>query len=175
MIAQKSNRFYLTALTLFCLLLSGIGDAIKAEARVETRNLSQGQIVENYTAQAQQPNQSEEQRIRAVIDLQIKALNEENINVYMSTVSKSSPQYDLTQDLLSKLFQFYDVKYEINALEFVSISADEAKVRATQTTTKIQGPDFKDNKAVIIHILRKEQGEWKFYSSEVDSIDYVNE
>ncbi|MBW4682250.1 MAG: hypothetical protein KME19_19340 [Microcoleus vaginatus WJT46-NPBG5] len=173
MIHQKSNRFYLTAITFLCLLLPGIGNAIKAEATVETRNLSQGQIVGNYTAQAQE-NQSEEEKIRALLDLQIKALNEENVEVYMSTISKTSPQYSLTVDLLNYLFKEYDVKYELNGLEFVSVSAAEAKVKVTQTTTKIQGPEFKDNKAVIIHILRKDNGEWKFYLTEMDSIDYFN-
>ena len=101
-------------------------------------------------------------------------INEENVEVYMSTISKTSPQYSLTVDLLNYLFKEYDVKYELNGLEFVSVSAAEAKVKVTQTTTKIQGPEFKDNKAVIIHILRKDNGEWKFYLTEMDSIDYFN-
>ncbi|MBD2040251.1 hypothetical protein [Microcoleus sp. FACHB-672] len=173
MIYQKSNPFYLTASTLLFLLLQGLAVAFQADARVETRHLSQERKVDNYTAQKQQ-SQSEKQKIKSVIDLQAKALNEENIDVYMKTISQSSPQYSLTVEVLTELFQQYDLKYEITDMEFLTLAQNEAKVKIIQTTTKIKGPAFRDNKTVIIHTLRKDNGEWKFYLTALDSVNYLN-
>lgn len=119
-------------------------------------------------------NQSDRQAIRELVNKQLKALNEKNIVAYMDTVDKQSPGYELTKELLMEVYKTYDLKYELNSLEFIRISANEARVRMIQTTTKLKGPEFRNNKLTSINILNKRNGQWKMDSTETEKIEYLN-
>lgn len=123
---------------------------------------------------ATKQNQSDRQSIRELVNKQFKALNEENIVAYMETVDKESPGYESTNNLLILSYQMFELKYELNSLEFVSISANEARVRMIQTTTKLKGPEFRNNKLTSINILKKRNGQWKMDSTETEKIEYLN-
>jgi hypothetical protein len=118
-------------------------------------------------------NSSEQAAIKLLIQQQFKALNERNPEAYMATLDPKSPGFQLTKSTISEVFKRL-LKYEPTKIEILGISENEAKVRIEQTTTKIEGPPFRDNKMVILHTLRQSNGEWKFFSSEVEKIQYLN-
>ncbi|MBD1834627.1 nuclear transport factor 2 family protein [Cyanobacteria bacterium FACHB-472] len=119
-------------------------------------------------------NQSDRQAIRELVNKQFKALNEKNLLAYMDTVDKESTGYEFTKELLIEIYKTYELKYELNSLEFVSISANEARVRMIQTTTKLKGPEFRNNKLTSINILKKRNGQWRMDSTETEKIEYLN-
>jgi hypothetical protein len=49
----------------------------------------------------------------------------------------------------------------------------EAKVRFSQVTRKISGPEFRDNRVSGVHVLRKLNGEWKLFDTERIKVDYL--
>jgi hypothetical protein len=119
-------------------------------------------------------SKTEQQQIQALIDRQMNSLRQENIAGYMNTISPSSPQYANTEKVLEVLVAQYDLTYEVNQVDFVNISNNSAKVRIIITTRKVQGPAFRDNKVVTLNDLVKAGGQWKFYSTEIEKIEYFN-
>jgi hypothetical protein len=116
----------------------------------------------------------EKAAIKSVLILQFKALNEENIEAYMATIDPSSPGFELTRNVTAKVFYSIDLKYVMNKFNVVSISNNTAIVRVDQTTTKIRGPQFRNNRLLLLHNFKKSNEKWKMFSSEVEKIEYLN-
>lgn len=117
---------------------------------------------------------NQEAEIKAVFAQNIIGLNEKNLAVAMSAIDESTPDYEAIRNMTQKLFNTYDLKIEINTFEVIEISNNYAKVRITQTTTKIAGPAFRDNILLATNTLRKSNGQWKIISTTVDDIKYLN-
>jgi hypothetical protein len=62
----------------------------------------------------------------------------------------------------------------LNSIEVIITAGNEAKVRVIQTTRKISGQEFQDNKAFAIHTLRKSNGRWKLLRTDVEKIEGLN-
>ena len=116
-------------------------------------------------------SQSSETAAKQAFQANVKALNEENIVAYMATLDRSSPGFSQTKPIVQELFRTYDLKYEIDKIEVVNISQDEIKLRITQTTRKIRGPEFNDNRMVATHTLKAVKGEWKIYDTQVEDVE----
>jgi hypothetical protein len=112
--------------------------------------------------------------ITAPIFANINASNAEDMDAYMATIHSQSPVYDQTESLLSSMFSEYDLSFEVSKIELLEQTANEAKVAFVLTTRKINGPAFKDNRVTGVMILRPDNGIWKIYNQEVNSIDYLN-
>lgn len=117
---------------------------------------------------------SERTAIQSVVILNLKALNEENIEAYMATIDPNSPGFQLTKNAIAQSFSIYDLNYMLNSFDVTTISDNTAIVTVEQTTTKIQGPRFRNNRMVLKHKFNKSQGEWKMFSSEIQKVDYLN-
>lgn len=110
----------------------------------------------------------------AVIYRNLETAENENLREHMATIHEGSPVYSTMEKLMSQAFIRYDLKYSIKDIKVVASSPDEIKVKFTQTTKKVQGPEFRDNVVKGSHILRKSGGKWKIYNSIIDNIDYLN-
>lgn len=115
--------------------------------------------------------------INDLIKKNTQALEEQDLDGYMSTIYKAdnSALYDQTQQMLENLFVSFDLSYEIGNIEFLSVSNNKVKVRLTQTTKLVDGGAFRDNTSIFVHTFKKQDGEWKFFESETESIDYLDE
>jgi hypothetical protein len=111
--------------------------------------------------------------ITAPIIANINASNAEDIRAYMATIHSQSPLYDQTESLLSPMFANYDLSFEVRNLEVIEQSASEAKVSFVLVTRKINGPAFNDNKVNGVMVMRPENGVWKIYNQQVDSVEYL--
>jgi hypothetical protein len=110
----------------------------------------------------------------SIIRENIRAMNDEDLDGMMATIDEQSPSYDQTKQMSKKLFEMYDLKYELDSLKIVTQTEDEARLECVQTTTKIKGPAFRDNKIAFIHSLKKSEGHWKIYYSKIVRLDYLN-
>lgn len=117
---------------------------------------------------------SEKAAIQSVVTLNLKALNEENIEAYMATIDPNSPGFEVTKNAIAQNFSIYDLNYVMNKFDVETISGNTAIVTVDQTTTRIRGPQFRNNRMVLMHQFNKSNGEWKVFSSKVQKVEYLN-
>lgn len=124
-----------------------------------------------------EPDSNIESEIIKVLEGNILALENENMDEYMSKVYTHAEQTTFAEikKMLSDIFEDFDLAYELKDFEFLSISDQEVKVRVTQITTLVEGEYFRDNESIFIHTLKPQKEEWKFFDSEVESIKYLAE
>ena len=112
--------------------------------------------------------------IKQLLYENIEAAEQEDIETYMTTIDKNSPSREQNRMLMEWIFDSYDLNYVIEEYEIVSIADDTARVKIIQTTTKVAGADFKDNRLTGVHILKKTEDQWKFFEIEINNIEYLN-
>ena len=111
--------------------------------------------------------------VKQVIQDNIKYLNDEDLGKCMSTIHSKSRGYATNKKQTENLFQRYDLSYKIDKTAFVAKDKDYAYVRVIQTTKKLKGPAFRDNKIEILHILKMEGDQWKIWTSAILKIEYL--
>ena len=117
---------------------------------------------------------SEKAAIESVVVLNLKALNEENIEAYMATIDSNSPGFELTKNAIAQSFAIYDLNYVMNKFDVATITDNTAIVKVEQTTTKIKGPQFRNNRMELMHQFNKSNGQWKMFSSQIQKVEYLN-
>lgn len=110
----------------------------------------------------------------SLIKANAEFMNKEDLEGVMSTIHPESPSYALTESMAKLIFDRYDLKYEVENIKILEENDKEAKVQFTQVTTKIKGPEFKNNRASGIHLLKMDGESWKIYSTEMTKIDPLN-
>ncbi len=111
--------------------------------------------------------------LNSVIMKNFKAYEQEDIEKVMSTVHSKSPGFAATKDFSSQIFPVYDIKYELLNFKYIVIEQDYALGRVKQKTTKISGPEFKDNIIDSIVIFKQESGVWKLWSQATLTLEYI--
>jgi len=114
---------------------------------------------------------------------QVKALNRRDAAGAIAMMHPEAPGLDRTRETTEKVTSTFDLLYMIQDLTLESADDNEAKVRFTQITQKVSGPRepekvdlvFHNNKVVGIHTLRKYQGAWRIYYTQVLKIDYLDD
>lgn len=114
-----------------------------------------------------------DEEIISVLYKNISAAENENLDLYLSTIDLDSPVYSETRTIIINLFKNYDLKYELKKVVVLNKSSDEARVGFIQKTTKLNGPSFRDNELSGIHILKKNNGSWKIYNTETNNLNYL--
>ena len=109
-----------------------------------------------------------------VILANIDFMNTENIEGTLSTIHPDSPSYETTEILIKQIFNLYDLNYKIEKLKVISEDAQEAIVDFTQLTTKLKGPEFKNNRITGKHTIKRDGDSWKIYSTQILNTEYLN-
>ena len=117
---------------------------------------------------------ADEQALRTVIQKNLKALQDENLGDYLSTLHPESPGYAKMEMLCPKIFEIYELKHDLVNTEVLNISDNEARVRTTQEARRISGPEnYRDNRSITVHTLKKYEGEWKLFKTEDESMELL--
>ncbi|MCX8104601.1 MAG: hypothetical protein N3D80_01860 [Ignavibacterium album] len=109
----------------------------------------------------------------SAIESNAKFMNEEDFKGVMSTIHPQSPSYKMTENLVKKIFETYDLNYKIEKIKVLEQNDKEAKVEFVQLTTKLKGPEFKDNRTYGIHTLKLDGDSWKIFSTEVTDLKFL--
>lgn len=97
-----------------------------------------------------------------------RAMDEEDIELYMSTVSGA--RADIAGDLLEKFFDNYDVSYTIDTLLVLTKVGDKAQVICVVTAMDEGGPkEFSDNRITVLNKLQRKYGKWTIYDAETST------
>jgi hypothetical protein len=102
-------------------------------------------------------------------------MNEEEYDEAMNTIHKDSPSYPATESMLKQLFDRYDLNYKLVSIKVLEDNDSEAKIQFVQVTTKLAGPEFKNNQATGIHTLKKDGDSWKIFSTEMTNVQLLDE
>ena len=70
--------------------------------------------------------------------------------------------------------QVEGLRAALEKAEPVVLTEGEAKVKFVHLTEKLSGPAFRNNRITGTHILRKDGGVWKVFSTIQDSVDYLD-
>ena len=124
-------------------------------------------------------SEEDRQAVYNLIEWNLYYARIEDMNGYMWTLHPDSPVYSDTQSQMAIAFREFDLAYEIEEWENLSISSEAARVRVVQATRNLADTQsFSDNRIEGIHTLHKNgEDEWKIYSSEfnLDSIEYLTD
>ena len=110
----------------------------------------------------------------SVVEANAKYMNEEKYDEAMNTIHKDNPSYPASEIMIKQLFERYDLNYKIVSMKVLEDNNSEAKIEFVQITTKLNGPEFKNNKATGIHRLKKDGDSWKIYSTQMTDIQSIN-
>ncbi|MGB5531297.1 MAG: hypothetical protein WBQ32_15120 [Ignavibacteriaceae bacterium] len=106
------------------------------------------------------------EKILAVIRENLAATQAEDKERVLKTIHKDCPQRRSTVQGMEYVFRNFDMVYKLEQADVLEVSADEAKVYYVQTTRSLGGQGFQPNRSSGIHILKKENGEWKIFKTE---------
>lgn len=109
----------------------------------------------------------------ALVNANADFMNQEDFDGVMSTIHPQSPSYEMTEKMVKKIFEVYDLNYKIESLKVLEQNEKEAKVEFIQVTTKLKGPDFKNNKTTGVHTLKMDGDSWKIFSTEVQDLEFL--
>lgn len=109
----------------------------------------------------------------ALVNANAEFMNQEDFDGVMSTIHPQSPSYEMTEKMVKKIFEVYDLNYKIEKLKVLEQNDKEAKVEFIQVTTKLKGPDFKNNKTTGVHTLKMDEDSWKIFSTEAKDLEFL--
>lgn len=139
-------------------------ETVDAEASEETNNADANE--EDEAEGSEEENAvPEDEELFAVLEANLEALTENDLDAYMDTIHSESPLYDTTRTTIDQL-SVYTLDMELFDLVVEEKSEEEATISYKQTTMKVDGPDFMNNETHGAHVLRPDNGSWKIYSSE---------
>ncbi len=110
----------------------------------------------------------------SVVEANVKYMNEEKYEEAMNTIHKDSPAYQVSDTMIKQLFDMYDLNYKIVSMKVLEHNDSKAKIEFVQITTKLKGPEFKNNQSRGIHTLKKDGDSWKIYSTEMTDFKLLN-
>jgi ketosteroid isomerase-like protein len=103
----------------------------------------------------------------------LDTLNKKDLNGYLATLDPEAPLYKQAKVDTAELFREYTLKYSIKSVKVLSIGSKEAVVQMVATVKKISGGDFKDSKMTTTNVMRKTNGKWRIYDTEVNALDVL--
>ncbi|WP_405175145.1 copper amine oxidase N-terminal domain-containing protein [Paenibacillus sp. FSL H8-0261] len=104
---------------------------------------------------------ADETDILAVLQSNLDYTNAENIQGLLSTIDPKSPALEQTKQLYSQIFAAYDLKSTLESTKIIHYTKDTAAVYMVQTSIKLKGPDFQDNRSTSVTVLKKStEGKW---------------
>ena len=113
------------------------------------------------------------------VQAQINALNMRDAAGAVALMHPQAAGREKALETTQKLFNAYDLLFMVQNVNLEFSDETEAKVRFTQVThqvsKKTDDADFRNNRVVGIHTLRKDAGEWKIYSTQVEKIEYFDQ
>lgn len=108
-----------------------------------------------------------------VVKENIAATQAEDKERVLKTIHKDCPQLRSTIQGMDYVFANYDMVFDLEKIEVIELSREDAKVYYMQTTRAIRGQGYPPTRATGIHIMKKENGKWKIFKTEYLSNEQI--
>jgi len=102
----------------------------------------------------------------AVIKENIVATEAKDKDRVLKTIHKDCPQRRSTIQGMEYVFANFDMKFDLEQIEVLEVTGEDAKVYYMQTTRAVRGAGFTPTRASGIHLMKKEDGKWKIFKTE---------
>jgi hypothetical protein len=165
----KTGLIIISVITLFIL------SSCKSEEEKNEPKQMQGQqyVLPPQQEQQQQKIQKQENidpkiaaELIAVIKENIAATEAKDKDRVLKTIHKDCPQRRSTIQGMDYVFANFDLKFNLEQIEVLEITGEDAKLYYMQTTRAIRGEGFPPTRATGIHHMKKENGKWKIFETE---------
>jgi hypothetical protein len=103
--------------------------------------------------------------LKKVLEVNVKGLNEKNVDTAMSALHSQSPNFVLTKQATGAVLKEYNIKSRLLSIQYIGSDAEYAVGRVKVETTQEKGPAFHNNVMDSIYAFRKESGAWKIWGS----------
>jgi len=104
--------------------------------------------------------------IIAVIKENIAATQAKDKERVLNTIAKDSPQLKSTIQGMDYVFANFNMQFELEKVEVIEVTGDDAEVYYIQTTKAVSGKGFTPTRSSGIHHLKKEEGKWKIFKTD---------
>jgi ketosteroid isomerase-like protein len=104
--------------------------------------------------------------IIAVIKENLAATQAKDKERVLKTIAKDSPQLKSTIQGMDYVFANFNMQFELEKVEVIKVTGDDAEVYYIQTTKAIGGTGFTPTRSSGIHHLKKEDGKWKIFKTD---------
>jgi len=165
----KTGLIIISVITLFIL-----SSCKSEEKKIEPKQMQDQQHV--LPPKTQEPPQTiqKQENIDPKIAAELIAVIRENIAAteakdkdrVLKTIHKDCPQRRSTIQGMDYVFANFDMKFDLEQIEVLEVSGEEAKVYYMQTTRAVRGAGFAPTRASGIHLMKKEDGKWKIFKTE---------
>lgn len=151
------------------------------EEKIEpTQKQGESYVLPPKTEEPQQTIQKQENidsrvaaEIIGVIKENIAATQAEDKERVLKTLHKDCPQLNSTIQGMDYVFANFDMVFDIEKVEVIEMSGEDAKVYYVQTTRAVHGTGFAPTRATGIHQMKKENGKWKIFKTEYLSNEQI--
>lgn len=111
---------------------------------------------------------------KEVLEANLQYSEAEDMEQYLQTIA--SHGHEATRAEMNQFFQDYTVSHELTAFEVVERHDDEIVVKTSQII-KDQNQEgdkrYKSHKAEMMHVLKKEDNQWKIFESNVMDVQFI--
>ncbi|MDB9311929.1 hypothetical protein PN462_02355 [Spirulina sp. CS-785/01] len=146
-------------------LLALFGQTPEVNAKPETP--------QNSPATPSAVKQTRQDSLRDTLREITQAFNNENLAAYMDILHPDSPYRDIHRQRIKTLFSSHNVQANINNVYIIEQSDDHAMIRYDRTFYDNEGEDYRDRRSTVISELRKVDGDWRFYATEIQNIEFL--
>ena len=165
---------------LFTSSLVIIGCKSEEEKIEPTKKQRQNYVLSPQQEQPQQTIQKQENidpkvasEIIGVIKENIAATLAKDKERVLKTLHKDCPQLNSTIQGMDYVFANFDMVFDLEKIEVIELSGEDAKVYYMQTTRAIRGQGYPPTRATGIHLMKKENGKWKIFKTEYISSEQI--
>ena len=118
---------------------------------------------------------AEQAELEAVIQHNLKAMNDEDLEAYMSDIyiGADPTLVTSTRALMEAAFEEFDLSNKIISFKVISCDGDNAVVEVVQETKKIKGPAFQDNRTTVEHTMKKTADGWKLFKTKLKKAEML--
>jgi len=102
----------------------------------------------------------------AVIKENIAATEAKDKDRVLKTIHKDCPQRSSTIQGMDYVFANFDIRFDLEQIEVLEVSSEDAKIYYVQTTRAVRGEGFPASRASGFHLMKKEDGKWKIFKTE---------
>lgn len=105
--------------------------------------------------------------LRKAMEANCQANEKENLDDALATIHPQSPTYETTRQISSKLFEAFDLKYELKSFRYIGSDETYAVGRARIRASSSDPTKFRNNETDLMVVFRKEKDAWKIWSQSI--------
>ena len=173
---MKTGLIVVSLITLFLL-----SSCKSEEQKNEPKQMQGQQYVLPPQQEEPQPSIQKQENIDPKIAVELIAVIRENIAAteakdkdrVLKTLHKDCPQRRSTIQGMEYVFANFDMKFDLEQIEVLEITGEDAKVYYMQTTRAIRGEGYPPTRSTGFHLMKKENGKWMIFKTEYLSSEQI--